>query len=192
MAGDHCHKAVLDHHQNGDHFADTLPCEVLEIASFVNADHVVLHILCQAMVVVIAQGRGESSRAVIDRLSRCQNFLGRRLHAFDSCAEITGRARHAPILAVVDEHGKFAKVAFKRRSDRGELARDGRSDLRPMRFAGIVVLSAQTGGATGFDHLLDAKYSALHALRPAFRRLFLPEPALTPRCAHPLKTDRLP
>src|SRR5262245_23095502 len=77
--------------------------------------------------------------------------------------------------------------------DRSELARNDRSDLRPsMRVAGIVVLAAQTGGATGFDHLLDTKYFALHALCPAFRRLLLPEPALTPSCARTLKTDRLP
>lgn len=132
--------------------------KVLEIASLVNADHVVLQILRQTMVVVIAQGGGESSRAVIDCFGRSQNFLGGRFHAFDGGAEVTGGAGHAPVLVVVDEHCKFADVAFKRRSDRGEFARDRRLDLRLlMRFAGIVVLAAQTGRAADFDHLLDTK-----------------------------------
>lgn len=78
--------------------------QILEIASFVNPNNVVLYILSQATLVTVAQGGGEGTRAVVDNLCRRQNVLRRRFHAFDCSPEFAGRARHAAIFAIIDEH----------------------------------------------------------------------------------------
>ena len=104
MTRDHCRKLLLDHGQSRNHLANALAGEILEIASFVNADQMVLHVLSQAMVVIIAQGRCPGSRAVVDRLSRRKNLLGRCFHAFDRGTELAGRACHPPVVTVIDEH----------------------------------------------------------------------------------------
>ena len=43
----------LDHHQHCDHLADALAREILEIACLINPDNVVLHILGEAVVVIV-------------------------------------------------------------------------------------------------------------------------------------------
>ena len=48
-------KSLFDHHQHCDHLADPLACEVLEIAGLINADDVILHILREAVVVIVIQ-----------------------------------------------------------------------------------------------------------------------------------------
>ncbi len=74
MALDHGHDSLFDHDQRCDHLADALAGQILEIAGFVNPDNVVLHILRQTTVVTVAQGRGESTRAVVDNLCRRRIF----------------------------------------------------------------------------------------------------------------------
>ena len=70
-----CHESLCDHHQHCDHLADALVREILEIARLVDADNMILHILREAVVVIVIQYRGESTCAVVDSLCRGENLL---------------------------------------------------------------------------------------------------------------------
>jgi len=167
VALDHGDESFLDHHQHCDHLADALARKILEIACLINADNVVLHILGEAVVVIVVQCRGEGACTVVDGLCRGENLLGCGFHAFNGRAEFAGRARHAAVIAIVDEYRKLAHVAKDCRLDGCQFSRQLMPSLRGLsqffgdsRLSGII-RSGRRGAAT--NHLFDAKYFALHA-----------------------------
>ena len=130
VALDHGHQSLFDHDQHCDHFADPLACKILEIARLIDADDVILHILREAVVVIVVQRRGEGTCAVVNSLCRRENFLGCRFHALDGGPKFAGRARHPAVIAIVGECSKLTHVAKDDRLDGCELSRQLRPRFR--------------------------------------------------------------
>lgn len=136
VALDHGHQSLFDHDQHCDHFPDPLACKILEIARLIDADNVILHILREAVVVIVVQRRGEGTCAVVNSLCRRENFLGCRFHALDGGPEFAGRARHPAVIAIVGECSKLTHVAKDDRLDGCELSRQLRRFRRLLQFCG--------------------------------------------------------
>ena len=140
---EHGRDLVLDHRHGADHIADALAGKILEIAGFVDLHDVVLDVLGQAALVIVLQRGGERPGAFVDDLDRFQNFLRGVIHAVDRGAQFVGRARHAALLAVADQGGKFALVAGDGVADLRQLALEtlhrvggaARRAVRPARAA---------------------------------------------------------
>src|SRR6185437_13167997 len=83
-------------------------------------------------------------------------------------AKFAGGARHPPVVAVVDQRGKFASVAGDGVVQEREL---GQEPLhRGVRLLLDVVLQRRSRRHAGAEHLLDAKNLTLHATPPRYLR----------------------
>ena len=102
-ARDRRRHALLDHVERLDHLADALAGEILEIAGLEQPRDVLLDVLRHAARVAGQLRGGERLGAVVDRLGRLQDLVGRLLHRLDRGAELAGGTRHAAFLALADQ-----------------------------------------------------------------------------------------
>ena len=89
----HARNAALDELQRRHHLGDALPAQVLKIARFEDAQHVIADILRERFVLFVPDVRGKRIRGFLDDLSRIQDLLGRPLGAVDYRVELTCRTR---------------------------------------------------------------------------------------------------
>ena len=139
-------KLLLEMAEQGDHLADALAGEILEIAGLVDLRDALLHFRRD-----VAAGAGHlrarhCAHAVVDRLGGGEHGLRRLLHRLDRRAELGCGARQTPPVPVAHER---SEVALER----------GESDVGLGR-----------NSAPSRQHLLDAKLFLLHAHAPVPRQ----------------------
>ena len=94
-----------------------------------------------------------------------QDPVGGLLHGVDGGAELAGRARHPPLLAVGQQRGEFARVAGEGVAQMRELALERRElAAGMMRMLRCRMRRRRRAAFTG--HLLDAEEFLLHDTAP--------------------------